>query len=149
MNPYGVAVVLQSTGKLIEGHILVSNFNNSSNLQGTRATIVQIGPGRGIQCIRFNKRENIAGCLPGRGWINYSTLVLRTGWVIVGVLPTSDGTAATANAGCLLVLNKSGTVVETFAGSVNRVAIKDPWDMTALVLRPPRNCFAPTFSTEE
>lgn len=35
INPYGVARVPASTGKLIEGHILISNFNNTSNLQGT------------------------------------------------------------------------------------------------------------------
>ncbi len=33
INPYGVAQVKNSVGKLKQGHILVSNFNNSSNLQ--------------------------------------------------------------------------------------------------------------------
>jgi hypothetical protein len=55
---------------------------------------------------------------------------LRSGWVIVGSLPTTDGMAATAAAGCLLVLNSHGTVVETIAGS----SIAGPWDMTALDL---------------
>ncbi len=55
-------------------------------------------------------------------------VVLRTGWVIVGSLPTQDGTAATAQAGCLLVLNNQGKVVETFSGD----PINGPWDMTAL-----------------
>jgi DNA-binding beta-propeller fold protein YncE len=54
--------------------------------------------------------------------------VLRKGWVIVGSLPTSDGTAATAKAGCLIVLNSHGRPVRTFAGGV----INGPWDMTAL-----------------
>src|SRR5579872_3569133 len=31
VNPYGVAVVPRSTGALVEGDILVSNFNNSAN----------------------------------------------------------------------------------------------------------------------
>src|ERR1035438_1068716 len=35
VNPYGVAVVPASIGKLVQGHILVSNFNSSANLQGT------------------------------------------------------------------------------------------------------------------
>lgn len=51
-------------------------------------------------------------------WINYSAVILRTGCVIVASLPTSDGTA-TGKAGGLVVLNKSETVVETFAGSIN------------------------------
>jgi hypothetical protein len=52
---------------------------------------------------------------------------LRAGWVIVGSLPTTDGTSATAQAGCLLVLDNMGNVAETFYGSL----INGPWDMTA------------------
>jgi hypothetical protein len=52
--------------------------------------------------------------------------VLKAGWVIVGSLPTTDGTSATAQAGCLLVLDNTGNVVETFYGSL----INGPWDMT-------------------
>jgi hypothetical protein len=33
VNPYGVAVVRINRGKLRHGDILVSNFNNSANLQ--------------------------------------------------------------------------------------------------------------------
>ncbi len=35
VNPYGVAIVPVSTGALNAGSILVSNFNNSTNAQGT------------------------------------------------------------------------------------------------------------------
>jgi hypothetical protein len=52
--------------------------------------------------------------------------VLRTGWVIVGSLPTVEGTSKTAQAGCLVVLDSSGKSVETFFGSL----ISGPWDMT-------------------
>jgi hypothetical protein len=44
VNPYGTAVVARSTGQLVAGHVLVSNFNNKANLQGTGSTIVQIFP---------------------------------------------------------------------------------------------------------
>ena len=44
VNPYGVAFVPTTTGSLTQGNILVSNFNNSANLQGTGTTIVQISP---------------------------------------------------------------------------------------------------------
>jgi DNA-binding beta-propeller fold protein YncE len=44
----------------------------------------------------------------------------------VGSLPTTDGTSATAQPGCLLVLNSNGHVVETIYGSL----INGPWDMT-------------------
>ncbi len=44
VNPYGVAVVRHSVGKLTRDHILVSNFNNSQNQQGNGTTIVDIAP---------------------------------------------------------------------------------------------------------
>jgi hypothetical protein len=51
--------------------------------------------------------------------------ILPGGWVVVGSLPTSDGTSATAQAGCLLVINNKGKVAETIAGH----GINGPWDM--------------------
>src|SRR5713101_7610774 len=46
VNPYGVAFVPQGfqsgTGPLRPGHVLVSNFNNKMNLQGTGTTIVRV-----------------------------------------------------------------------------------------------------------
>ncbi|MGA8437406.1 MAG: hypothetical protein WB762_24670 [Candidatus Sulfotelmatobacter sp.] len=36
----------------------------------------------------------------------------------MGSLPTSDGTSATVEAGCLLVLDSKGNVAETFYGSL-------------------------------
>src|SRR5580658_4837241 len=45
VNPYGLVRVPRSMGNLHEGSYLVSNFNNSSNAQGTGTTIVEISPG--------------------------------------------------------------------------------------------------------
>jgi hypothetical protein len=45
VNPYGVAVVRQSAGRLHKGSVLISNFNAASNAQGTGTTIVEISPG--------------------------------------------------------------------------------------------------------
>src|SRR5215469_8782718 len=44
VNPYGIAVVPASKGALVAGDVLVSNFNNKKNLQGTGTTIMQISP---------------------------------------------------------------------------------------------------------
>src|SRR5260370_7654327 len=44
VNPYGVALVPETKGDLVEGRFLISNFNNSQNQQGTGTTIVQIAP---------------------------------------------------------------------------------------------------------
>jgi hypothetical protein len=127
VNPYGVALVRRSTGSLIQGNILVSNFNNSDNLQGTGTTIVQIAPGGTVGLFAQIDASKLPGPCPGGVGLTTALSVLRSGWVIVGSLPTTDGSSATARAGCLLVLNSSGTVVETFYGSL----INGPWDMTA------------------
>ena len=44
VNPYGIADVPSSAGSLVRDDILISNFNNSENLQGTGTTIVQVSP---------------------------------------------------------------------------------------------------------
>src|SRR5690348_5285098 len=52
VNPYGVAFVppaFPTGGSATPGNILVSNFNNSQNLQGTGTTIVDIPPGGPVQ----------------------------------------------------------------------------------------------------
>jgi hypothetical protein len=128
VNPYGVATVPISTGNLVKGHILVSNFNNSANLQGTGTTIVDIGPDGSARLFAWIDASNLPGSCPGGVGLSTALVVLRAGWVIVGSLPTTNGMSATAQAGCLIVLNNWGTVVETFSGD----PINGPWDMTAL-----------------
>lgn len=130
VNPYGVSRVPASVGSLTEGNILVSNFNNSKNLQGTGTTIVQISPMGAVSLFAQIEPNHLPGKCPGGVGLTTALVTLRTGWVIVGSLPTKDGTAGTAKAGCLLVLDSSGKVMETFAGS----KINGPWDMTALDL---------------
>jgi hypothetical protein len=129
VNPYGVAVVPRGAGELHDDHVLVSNFNNADNLQGTGTTIVQVSPGDGsTKLFAQIDANNLPGPCPGGVGLTTALVVQRSGWVIVGSLPTTDGMAATAEAGCLLVLNSSGQVVETLSGG----DINGPWDMTAL-----------------
>jgi hypothetical protein len=129
VNPYGVAVVPRSTGNLVRGDVLVSNFNNSANLQGTGTTIVQVSPGGSVTQFAGIPR-NLAGC-PGGVGLTTALVVLRNGWVIVGSLPTTDGHPDTiGQPGCLIVLDSHGNVRETFKGK----GINGPWDMTALDL---------------
>jgi len=49
VNPYGVARVPRTQGRLVEGNFLVSNFNNAANQQGTGTTIVQMQPNGSMQ----------------------------------------------------------------------------------------------------
>jgi hypothetical protein len=128
VNPYGVAVVRRSVGRLHEGSVLVSNFNAASNLQGTGTTIVQISPGGRRTTFATLESGMLPGACPGGVGLTTALGVLRSGWVIVGSLPTSDGTSATARAGCLIVLNSRGRAVETLSGG----SINGPWDMATV-----------------
>jgi hypothetical protein len=128
VNPYGVATVPISTGALVKGDILISNFNNSSNLQGTGTTIVEISPSGNLKVFATIDAGNLPGSCPGGVGLTTALAVLRSGFVIVGSLPTSDGTSATAQAGCLIVLNSSGHPILTLAGN----GINGPWDMAAV-----------------
>src|SRR6266566_3591643 len=126
VNPYGVAVVPRSTGNLHQGNVLVSNFNDHTNTQGTGTTIVQVTPGG--QVSQFARIGNLGGACPGGVGLTTALSVLPSGWVIVGSLPTKNGSVS--GAGCLIVLDSHGMVRETFTGH----GINGPWDMTALDL---------------
>lgn len=128
INPYGIVEVKRSVGHLQQGHILISNFNNASNQQGTGTTIMDIAPDGSVSTFAGIDATKLPGPCPGGVGLTTALTVLRSGWVIVGSLPTSDGTSATAQAGCLLVLDNSGNVVETFADA----SINGPWDMTSM-----------------
>jgi len=136
VNPYGVAIVPRSTGALIQGDVLVSNFNNlattanPTGLQGLGTTIVQVSPtGTVTQFAALN--GDVAGCPGGGVGLTTALVVLRSGWVIVGSLPSSDGHPdGLGQPGCLIVLDSHGNVRETFSGD----GINGPWDMTALDL---------------
>ena len=128
VNPYGVAVEPRTTGALTAGHVLVSNFNNRANAQGTGTTIVDIAPDGTQRLFAHITSEDVHGSCPGGIGLTTALSILPGGWVVVGSLPTTDGTAATAKAGCLIVLNRRGHVVETWSGA----PINGPWDMTAV-----------------
>jgi NHL repeat-containing protein len=132
VNPYGVAVVPVSRGRLVAGDILVSNFNNAPTAaapggeQGTGTTIVQISPG-GTQTLFAHIPS---ASIPGGVGLTTALVVFRSGWVIVGSLPTTDGTSTTMRPGELIVLDDHGAVRETITGD----GINGPWDATALDL---------------
>ena len=128
INPYGLVRVPSTVGNLREGHYLISNFNASSNLQGTGTTIVDVAPDGTLTLFAALNSTSLPGPCPGGVGLTTALAVLKTGWVIVGSLPTTDGTSATAQAGCLIVLDSMGNAVETIQGSL----INGPWDMTWL-----------------
>jgi hypothetical protein len=128
VNPYGVAVVTRSKDRLHRGDVLVSNFNDKANTQGTGTTIVEVAPNRSVRVFAQINAAHLPGACPGGIGLTTALAILGNDWVVVGSLPTNAGNPATAKAGCLLVLNSDGRVVETFHGH----GINGPWDMTAV-----------------
>jgi hypothetical protein len=128
VNPYGTAVIASSTGRLRAGNVLVSNFNDKANLQGTGTTIVQVSPGGRRSLFAHITPAMLPGPCPGGIGLTTALVELRAGWVIVGSTPSKNGQASTSGPGCLIVLDSHGTVRETIAGH----GINGPWDATAL-----------------
>lgn len=129
LNPYGVAFVPSGfqagNGPLHPGDILVSNFNNSKNLQGTGTTIVRVST-KGVVSKFFTVTPPAPGAT-GNG-LSTALAVLRKGVVIVGSVPSVDGSAKTVGAGGLLVVDSAGNLVQT----ISDPKIKGPWDMTVV-----------------
>jgi hypothetical protein len=118
-NPYGLAFVpdgFPSGGKLSPGDILVSNFNDHSNTQGTGTTITKVAPD-GETSTFF--QGTFAS--PTDGGLTTALGVLKRGFVVVGQLPNSNGTP---EPGSLLFLDKNGTPVLKFTN------VNGPWDLT-------------------
>jgi hypothetical protein len=112
----------------VAGDILISNFNNSENLQGTGTTIVQLTPSGHLSLFAQINPSSLPGPCPGGVGLTTALAILPQGYVVVGSLPTADGSAATAKAGCLIVLDSGGHVVQTISGP----PINGPWDMTSV-----------------
>src|SRR5712692_3821200 len=82
LNPYGTAVVQRSVGRLTQGDVLVSNFNNNLNQAGRGNTIVEISP-NGIQTLFAQiKVSDLHGDCPGGVGLTTALVVLERGWVI-------------------------------------------------------------------
>jgi len=122
VNPYGVAVVPTSKGKLVAGDVLVSNFNDAANNQGTGVTIMEVSPTG-----KASVFANLGSQVKGPVGLTTALSVFRNGDVVVGSLPTRNGKPETATAGALFVIGSTGRVIETIRGG----DINGPWDMTA------------------
>jgi hypothetical protein len=124
INPYAIWPVTENIGSVRAGDVLVDNFNNQSNNQGTGTTIVDMKPDGDLSVFASLPRS-VPGC-PGGVGLTTAMVQLKTGWVIVGSLPSRNGQISTAGAGCLLVLSPAGKLAGTIAGSY----LDGPWDAT-------------------
>jgi hypothetical protein len=125
LNPYGVAFVPEgfpAGGRIATGNVLVSNFNDSANSQGRGTTIIKLSlngsvapPGAAVT-FYTSPRPGLSTALG----------VLRAGLVLVGNLPTSDGTFGTIGQGALQVIDRNGHLLQSLTDAT---FLDGPWDL--------------------
>jgi hypothetical protein len=127
-NPYAIYVAPVSAGSVKQGDVLVDNFNNAANLQGTGSTIVDYHPDTKQMSLFATIPRDLKEC-PGGVGLSTAMTMLKSGWVIVGSTPSNDGTTNTKGAGCLIVLDSNGKIAKT----ISTPNINDPWGNMAVV----------------
>jgi hypothetical protein len=125
-NPYAIIFAPVTAGKVHEGDILVDNFNNLSNLQGTGTTIVDYNPTTKKTTLFAKLPQRLPQCGVG---LTTAMVMLKSGWVIVGSTPSTDGSTRTKTAGGLIVLNSNGEVAAVWTGP----NINGPWGNVAAI----------------
>ena len=127
VNPYGIAFVpggVPAAGVLKAGDVVVSNFNAASNKQGTGTTIVKlVTDGKPVT---FFQGQNLG--------LTTALAVLNSGFVLVGNLPTTNGTAISSN-GSLLVITPKGKLLSELQ---DPTLLDGPWDMTVIIDQGPQ-----------
>src|SRR3984893_4803056 len=81
VNPYAIWPVTADMGSLHAGDVLVDNFNNKSNNQGTGTTIVNVHPDKSVS-VFASLPQNLPGC-PGGVCLTTPIVVLKDGRVLV------------------------------------------------------------------
>jgi hypothetical protein len=122
LNPYAIIVAPVSAGRIQQGDVLVDNFNKITNLQGTGTTIIDYNPSTKSTTLFAKLPPHLEEC-PGGVGLSTAMTMLKSGWVIVGSTPSTDGTTRTKGPGGLLVLDADGKWVATWANA----KINDPW----------------------
>jgi hypothetical protein len=128
LNPYAVVIAPVTSGKIQKGDVLVDNFNNVSNLQGTGGTIVDYNPSTRATTLFAKLPQNLPQC-PGGIGLSTAMTMLSSGWIIVGSTPSTDGTTATKGPGCLLVFDSNGKLATVWSGG----RINGPWGNMAVI----------------
>ena len=128
LNPYAIVVAPVTAGRIQQGDVLVDNFNNISNLQGTGGTIVDYNPSTRQTSVIARLPQHLAQC-PGGVGLTTAMTMLKSGYIIVGSTPSTDGTTRTRGEGCLLVLDPNGQVAAAWTGPL----ISGPWGNIASV----------------
>ncbi len=128
VNPYAIIVAPYSTGTIKKDDVLVGNFNDKGNLQGVGTTIVDYNPATSKTTLFASVPKTLPSC-PGGVGLTTAIAFLKAGYVIIGSLPSTDGTFKTTGPGCLIVFDSKGKFIKTLSGG----KIDGPWGNTALV----------------
>jgi hypothetical protein len=128
LNPYALVVAPVSAGSVQKDDVLIDNFNNISNLQGTGTTIVDYNPTTKATTLFAKLPSKLAGC-PGGVGLTTAMTMLKSGYVIVGSTPSTDGTTKTRGKGCLIVIDPNGK----FVSAVSNAEINGPWGNIASI----------------
>jgi hypothetical protein len=127
LNPYGIAFVphgVPSGAALKPGDVVVSNFNAASNIQGTGTTIVKLVTDGNP--VTFFQGQNLG--------LTTALAVLKSGFVLVGNLPTTNGTPIPSKSS-LLVITPQGQLLSELK---DPTLLDGPWDMTVISDRGPQ-----------
>jgi len=128
LNPYAIIVAPVSSGLIQKDDVLIDNFNNISNLQGTGTTIVDYNPATKKTSLIAKLPAQVPQC-PGGVGLTTAMTMLKSGWIIVGSAPSTDGTTRTKGNGCLIVLDTHGKFINAVSGP----NINDPWGNMAVI----------------
>jgi hypothetical protein len=127
VNPYGVTFIPNNfqtgTGPLMHGDVLVSNFNNKTNVQGTGTTIVRF-PADGTPPSLFYQASRKIGTVG----LSTALATLQFGWVLVGNCPVIASSGTAGGPGALMFLNNKGRLIYY----VQNPLIQAPWDITVI-----------------
>jgi len=127
-NPYAIIVAPVSAGTIKKGDVLVGNFNDKKNLQALGTTIVNVDPATKKMTLFAEIPRHLKEC-PGGVGLTTAMTMLKSGWVIVGSLPSDDGTTKTKGQGCLVVLNSEGKIAKV----ISDPNINGPWGNMAVI----------------
>jgi hypothetical protein len=133
VNPYGVAFVpsgFPDEGLLQPGDVIVANFNDSTNAQGTGTTIVRVNTNAAPSIFFRSKLQGLSTALG----------VLQSGYVLVGNLPSTgkksqrgvctpgpNGEELGVGQGALQIIDLKGKLVTTLTSPE---FLDGPWDLT-------------------
>jgi hypothetical protein len=132
LNPYGLVFVpdgFAPGGAIAAGDVLVANFNDFNNLQGRGTTIIKLTPNSAVApAVPVGSSGNALTFFAGqqRG-LTLALGVLQRGFVIVGNVPTADGTSNTVSDGTLQVVDRTGKLVATLT---DHAFFDSPWGLT-------------------